>query len=615
MAQLIADKRDIDFVVLEQLGLIDHEKYADFNKKTVDIIIKEARNLALKELLPTQQTGDREGCRLENGQVKVPEAFHALYKTFHEGEWMAMCDTPEVGGQGMPKAVGMAAKDYFMGANVAFMLYQGMTHGAARLVQQLGSEEQKRVYLKNMFSGKWAGTMLLTESEAGSDVGALTTKAVKNADGTYSITGTKIFISGGDQNLTENIIHPVLARIEGAPEGTAGISMFLVPKYRVNDDGSIGEFNNVECIAVEEKMGLHGNATCALALGGKGDCIGTLLGEENKGLQGMFLMMNESRHFVGCQGLAVATASYMYALDYSRNRIQSRHILAGKDYSAPKVAIIEHPDVRRQLLTMKAYVEGMRSLLYFYDHCFDLIDIEEDDAQKQRLSYLIEVLTPIAKGYCTDKGLEVTSTGIQVYGGYGYISEYPMEQLFRDSRIFMIYEGTNGIHAIDFLGRKMSMKKGAAFQVFLEEIEKCIDQAAKIEGLEALSDKMKAAFEKFKATTTFMAGASRSENLLNAYAAATPLLDAAGDITMAWMLLWRASVAAPKLAKLAGSMAPEARKAKAEKHKDAAYYEGQIKTAEFFINTKIPVMLGQLDAVMGLDGAAVEIPDLSFGAK
>jgi len=510
MAQLIADRRDIDFVVYEQLGLIDHEKFAEFDKKTVNMIINEARKLALKEIYPTQAVGDEEGCRLEDGVVKVPEAFHKLYKVFHEGEWMAMCDDPEVGGQGMPKAVGMAARDYFMGANVAFMLYQGMTHGAARLVEQLGNEEQKRLYMKKMFSGEWAGTMLLTEAEAGSDVGALSTKAVRNDDGTYSITGTKIFISGGDQNLTANIIHPVLARIEGAPEGTAGISMFLVPKYRVNDDGSLGEFNDVQCIGVEEKMGLHGNATCSLALGSKGNCIGTLLGEENKGMRGMFLMMNESRHFVACQSLAVATASYMHALDYARKRIQSRHLLAGKDYAAPKVAIIEHPDVRRQLLSMKAHVEGLRSLLYFYDHCHDLIAACEDDAEKQRLGDLLEVLTPIAKGYGTDKGLEVTSTGIQVYGGYGYIHEYPVEQLFRDSRIFMIYEGTNGIQAMDFLGRKMGMKKGAAFQVFLDEMQSCITKAARVEGIEELAGKMQAAFERFKETCAYMAKASRS---------------------------------------------------------------------------------------------------------
>ncbi|MFP3981929.1 MAG: acyl-CoA dehydrogenase family protein, partial [Desulfobacterales bacterium] len=287
MAQLIADRRDVDFVLHEQMKVTDlarHEKFAEFNKKTVDMVVSEARNLAVKAILPTQQESDRVGCTLEkDGTVRVPESFHRVNELYKDGEWLAMIDDPEWGGQGMPKTLALAAEEYFYGANPAFMLYHGLSHGAANLVKTLGTEEQKKYYLEKLYSGKWSGTMLLTEPEAGSDVGALQSVATRNEDGTYNISGTKIFISGGEQDMVENIVHPVLARIEGAPAGTPGISLFLVPKYRVNEDGTLGEFNDVVCTGIEEKMGLHGNSTCTLTLGGRGNCIGTLLGQENKG--------------------------------------------------------------------------------------------------------------------------------------------------------------------------------------------------------------------------------------------------------------------------------------------------------------------------------------------
>jgi alkylation response protein AidB-like acyl-CoA dehydrogenase len=384
MAQQIADRRDVDFVLHEQLQvekLSAHDIYAEFNKKTIDLIISEARNLAIKEILPTQVEGDREGTPFDAGQVTVPESFHKAWELFKEGEWLAMIEDPDWGGQGMPRAVALAASDYMNGANFAFMMYAGLTHGAGKLVETFGTDDQKNLFLKKMYSGEWTGTMLLTEPEAGSDVGALTTAAVKNDDGTYSITGNKIFISSGEHNLAENIIHPVLARIEGAPEGTSGISLFIVPKIWVNDDGSLGEPNDVVCTGVEEKMGIHGNATCSMSLGSKGQCRGLLLGEENKGMRAMFVMMNEARLLVGVQAFACATASYLHAVNYARQRIQGRHLLNMMDKSAPSVPIIQHPDVRRMLLTMKTYVEGMRSLLYYIGHCDDIREISDDDEE------------------------------------------------------------------------------------------------------------------------------------------------------------------------------------------------------------------------------------------
>ena len=457
--------------------------------------------------------------------------------------------------------------------------------------------------------------MLLTEPEAGSDVGALTTTATKNEDGTYSIQGSKIFISAGEHDLCDNIIHPVLARIEGAPAGTRGISLFLVPKYNVNEDGSLGEFNNVVCTGLEHKMGIHGNSTASLSLGEKAECTGTLLGEENKGMPAMFRMMNEARAFVGMQGFAVASASYMYALDYARNRVQGRHVLAGKDPQAKDVTIISHPDVKRQLMNMKVYTEGMRSLIYYYGKCTDIVHTTEDEQLKADTSVLIEVLTPIVKGYITDKALEVCSHGVQVYGGYGYICEFPVEQLMRDSRIFMIYEGTNGIQAMDLIGRKLSMNKGESFIYFINQMKKTIDEAKEIEGIEGLVENFSHAVSRLEALAREIGQRARSDKALNAYAFAHPFLEVTGDVTFAWMHLWRAVVAAPKLAKKAGSLEKEAVAAKAAKNKDAAFYAGQIQSAKFFINTLLPSALGKMDAIIEGDSCVEDILEVSFGSK
>ena len=500
MAQYIADRRDVDFVLHEQIQVEDlskNDRFSEFNKKTVDMIVSEARNLAVKEILPTREIGDREGCRFDSGQVNVPESFHRAYELLREGDWTAMTQNPDWGGQGMPTTVAMAANDYLVGANYAFMIYSDLTNGAGKLIESFGTEKQKQIFLKKMYSGEWTGTMLLTEPEAGSDVGALTTSAVKNDDGTYSITGNKIFSSGGEQDLTENIIHPVLARIEGAPEGTKGISLFIVPKIWVNDDGSLGESNDVVCTGIEEKMGIHGNATCSLVLGGKGNCKGMLLGEENKGMRAMFQMMNEARLLVGLQGLACASSAYMYAVNYARERVQGKNLLQMMDKDASSVPIIQHPDVRRQLMMMKVYVEGIRSLLYYVGMCEDRIKISEDAEKKSKYQGIIDVLIPIAKGYVTDRAFEVCSHGVQVYGGYGYIREYPMEQLLRDCRITMIYEGTNGIQAMDLLGRKLGLNKGKPVMDLLGEIQKSIAMAEDVLGLEDLAAKLEEIVDKF----------------------------------------------------------------------------------------------------------------------
>lgn len=604
MAQIIADRRDVDFVLHEQLQVGDLSKnksYAEFNKKTIDLIVSEARNLAVKEIYPTQKIGDEEGCVFDKGRVTIPKAFHRAYEFFKEGEWLALAEDPEWGGQGMPITVVLAANDYFNGANYAFMMYPGLSHGAGKLVEAFGTKKQKELFLKKLFTGKWAGTMLLTEPEAGSDVGALTTSAVKNDDGTYSITGNKIFISSGEYDLTENIIHPVLARVEGGPEGTRGISLFLVPKYRVNDDGSLGEFNDVVCTGIEKKMGIHGNSTCSLALGGSGNCRGTLLGEENKGMRVMFLLMNAARLLVGMQGFCCASASYLNAINYARERVQGKNLLQMMDKNAPSVPIIQHPDVRRMLITMKAYVEGMRSLLYYIGYCEDLKKISPDEAQKEKYQGIIDVLIPIAKGYVTDKAFDICNIGMQVYGGYGFISEYPQEQLVRDCRITMIYEGTNGIQAMDLLGRKLGMKKGKPIMDLFGEIQKTIADAKKIAAIEDFALKLEEAANKLGEVAMHMGATAMSPKVMNAFAFAHPFMEAAGDVIMAWMLLWRAVVAAGKLEKA--------------KKKDRAFYEGQLKSAEYFTCTVLPVTSGKMNSILATNAAVMEISEDSFGGK
>ncbi len=602
MAQVIADRRDVDFVLHEQLQVGDlskHERYAEFNRKTVDMVITEARNLAVKEILPTQKLGDEEGCKFEDGKVAVPESFHRPYELFVEGEWLAMPEDPEWGGQGMPKTVAIAAGDYFNGANYAFMMYPGLTHGAGKLVESFGTEEQKKLFLKKMYTGEWTGTMQLTEPEAGSDVGALTTTAVKNDDGTYSITGNKIFISSGEHDMAENIIHPVLARIEGAPAGTKGISLFLVPKYWVNEDGSLGEFNDVVCTGIEEKMGIHGNSTCSMALGGKGKCRGLLLGEENKGMRAMFLMMNEARLLVGLQGLSCASASYLNAVNYARDRIQGKNLLQMRDKDAPSVPIIQHPDVRRMLLSMKAYVEGMRSLIYYMGYLEDRRETAEDADSAGVFQGLIELLTPVAKGYVTDRALEICSTGIQVYGGYGYIKEYPQEQLLRDCRITLLYEGTNGIQAMDLLGRKLGMNKGKPVMDLLGEMNKTIAKAKEV-GLEEWAEKFQKAVNKLGEVGMHMGASAMSPKVMTAFAFAHPFMEVTGDVVMAWMLLWRAAIAK-------GSMG--------KKKKEDTFYDGQLRSAEYFINSVLPVTTGKMIAILNSNDAIVTISEDSFGGK
>ncbi len=601
MAQVIADRRDIDFVLYEQMEteeLFQTEKFGDLNKKTVDLIINEARNFAIKELLPTSSIGDSDGVVYNNGEVTVPECYHRPFKLLLEGEWTAMNENPEYGGQGLPNIVSKAAIEYLY-SNYCLVNYGMMGHGSGKMVELYGTEIQKKLFLKKLYTGEWGGTMLLTEPTAGSDVGALETTAVKNNDGTYSISGNKIFITNGEHNLSENIIHPVLARIEGAPVGTKGISIFLVPKIWVNEDGSLGERNDILCTGIEEKMGLHSSATCSMAMGSKGTCRGLLLGQENEGMKIMFHMMNDARLIVGFQGFSYASGAYLSALNYARERIQGRDIAAGKDRAAKPVAIINHPDVRRMLMWMKAHVDGLRSFTYFVSRCFDIAQSSNNAEERAKAAEFTDLLTPLVKACGSQRGYEVCSMAMLVYGGYGYTKEYPMEQYVRDCRIASIYEGTDGIQAMDLLGRKLGMNDGKTFMALLNKINETTVKAKEIPGLEELGMDMESAVSKYTATAREFGQAATTSAFKAAYSLAYPFLEVTGDIINAWMLLWRAVIAAPKI--------------ETAKKKDVEFYQGQIKTAEFFIKTVLPGTLGKMNAIESCNSAAVDITDAGFG--
>ena len=603
MPQQVADRKDQDFVIWEQLNceeILKHEIFHEFNKKTCNMIITEARALAVNELLPLLAEGDEQGVRLDAGIVKVPESFHRVYKLIQQGEWNNLGVPQEMGGQGAPAFVAAAAAEYFLGANWALYCYTTMGNGTAHIINLYGTAEQKEKYIKKLTSAEWGGTMLLTEPEAGSDVGALTTTAVRNDDGTYSLTGSKIFITNGEHDLADNIINPVLARIEGDPPGTKGISLFLVPKYFVNDDGSLGARNDIVCSGIEEKHGIHASATCSMTLGSKGNCVGYLLGEERQGMKIMFNMINHARMSTGLQAMSYASAAYLLAVNYARERIQGRDLENFADHSAPSVAIIRHPDVRRNLLWMKSYVDGMRSFFYYMTRCRSQAVIGESAEKREKFGDLFSMLTPIVKDYMAVKGHEVCIQAIQVFGGAGYTKDYLVEQYARDCKITSIYEGTSGIQAMDLLARKIGMKKGLVFMHFLSEIQETVAQAKAVDVLNDLSLKVETTANRLGEVALHIGKMAMSKNFKVAFAHALPFLYAVGDTIVAWMLLWRAVTASEKLASR-------------PKKKDAAFYEGQLKTAEFYINTELPLTSGKMEAIKGGCAAAIEITDEGFG--
>ncbi len=616
MPNILVDERDVKFVLYEQLNieeLCEHEPYSEFSRDMFDMVLDAAQKLAEKELFPTNQDGDVKGVKLDNGQVTVPESFHNAYKTFCEGGWAALPVSQEMGGQGFPNVMYAGAFEMFIAANQALMMYPGLTIGAARLIEKYGTEEQQREYMDNMYAGEWCGTMCLTEPQAGSDVGALRTKAVKRPDGAFNITGNKIFISAGDHNLTDNIIHMVLARTEGAPVGTKGISIFIVPKKRLEN----GEWvdNDVSCAAAEKKMGIHGSATCALNFGEKDNCIGYLLGQENQGMKIMFNMMNEARLSVGMQGLSQGSVAYMHALRYAKERFQGSDITMMKDASAPKIPIMDHPDVRRMLMYMKSMTEGIRALLYYAHYCEDRIHIAKTQEEKDKYQGFLDILIPICKSWSSDIGFRVTEQAIQVYGGYGYCREYPVEQFMRDVKIASIYEGTNGIQALDLVGRKLTYKGGALFKSIVAETGALLKTAKKNYRLKDIVDPFDEARKQLIEVTKYFGLKSITDDFMIPVLYATPYLDLFGDVAVGFMLLWQAVIADRRLHELyadAKADTPEAKAELVKTNRSAAFYRGKVASAQFFATTILSLAKGKARAIMSGERSALDLPEESF---
>jgi len=605
------DVRDQRFLLFEFLGidkLLEFEKYKDFDKSTFEMVLEEAAKLAKNSMAPLNDTGDEEGAHFENGKVRTPKGFKEAFQTYAEAGWIGTASSPEWGGQGFPATLGIATAESFVSANCSLTMAPGLTRGAADMIETFASDELKNIYLEKLYSGKWAGTMCLTEPQAGSAVGDVKTMATPLPDGTYSIVGTKSFITFGEHDLTENIIHPVLARTPDAPPGIKGISLFLAPKYLVKPDGSLGEFNDITCTNIEHKMGIHASPTCTLNFGDNGKCKGWLIGKLNEGIKYMFLMMNEARIGVGVQGLALAAAAYLAALQYSNERIQGVDIRAMKDPYAPRVLIVKHPDVRRMLLTMKSYVEGCRALLYQTAYYGDLALSHPDEAERAKYHGFIELLTPICKAYVTDQAFRVTELAVQVHGGFGYCKEYKVEQYLRDCKITSIYEGTNGIQALDLLGRKVGMKGGMVFMQFMMEINSFADAYSQHPLFGELIKSFAEAKDKLaEVTMTFgMMGAS---DPLYPVLNATVYLDMFGEVVLSWLLLREAILANDKLDEIyksKGISDDEGKKALLTSHADARFYWNKIQGANFFVNRVLPGVISKAKAVNSQDRSSLE---------
>ncbi|HET7413769.1 MAG TPA: acyl-CoA dehydrogenase, partial [Pararhizobium sp.] len=466
-----APVEDTLFILNDVLGYARYDNLPGFAEAAPDIleaILQEGARLAEEELLPTSRIGDTEGCvRHDDGSVTAPKGFREAYGRYREGGWLGLAADPAHGGQGLPYVLHTAVGEYFSSANMALMMYPGLTQGAIAALLAHGTEDQKARFLPKLVSGEWSGTMNLTEPHCGTDLGLLRTKAVQAGDGSYRISGQKIFISAGEHDLTENIVHLVLARLEGAPEGTKGISMFIVPKFDVGEGGALGERNSLSCGSIEEKMGIHGNATCVMNYD---EATSFLIGGENKGLHAMFTMMNEARLAVGMQGLSIAETAYQNAAQYARERLQGRSLSGPKEPEKKADPIIVHPDIRRALMTMRAFNEGGRALVLWTALQSDIAHRSADEAERQAAEDLLGLMTPVIKGVLTDRGFDGTVMAQQIFGGHGYIEENGMSQFVRDARITMIYEGANGIQALDLVGRKLGAKGGRAIMAFFKEV-------------------------------------------------------------------------------------------------------------------------------------------------
>lgn len=588
-----APLRDMRFVYEELFAgsqLQQLRGYEEVTPDLVEAILAEAAKFCEKELAPLNRIGEREGCRLENGVVRTPAGFRDAYRAFAEGGWSALGCAPEYGGQGLPHAVHVLVEEMICSSNVAFSLYPGLTHGAYVALERFGSRQLKDTYLSKLASGVWSGTMCLTEPHSGTDLGLCKTKAVPQDDGSYRVTGTKMFISAGEHDLTENIIHLVLARTPEAPAGTKGISLFLVPKFLPGADGGIGERNSVLCGSIEEKMGIHGAATCVLHFE---EAQGYLVGKHNKGMSAMFSMMNKERLAVGIQGLGLAEIAYQGAARYAKERLQGRSPSGIKHPDKAADPIVVHPDVRRMLLTMRAYVEGSRALAVWVARALDQASHHDDPKQREAADDLVALLTPVVKALFTDIGFEATNHGLQVFGGHGYIRDHGMEQLVRDARVSQIYEGTNGIQALDLVGRKLPAHTGRYLRRFFHPVFHFIETHRGDDSLSEFILPLEKAFVRLQRATAFIAeqGLKDPEE---AAAAATDYLRLFGLVALAFVWARMAQVALAK-----------------QIDDETGFYAAKLATGRFFMHRLLPqagallaAILSGKQSMMGLEEAA-----------
>jgi len=563
---------NIKFVLHDVLNadqLTEIPGYEEASADLVDQIIEEGAKLCEEVLFPINQSGDDEGCTWEDGEVKTPKGFKEAYDAFAEGGWCGISADPEYGGMGLPMLVNTVMQEMICSANFSFGMYPGLSQGAYEALHVFGTDDQKQTYLPKLASGEWSGTMCLTEPHCGTDLGLIRTKAVPNGDESFALTGTKIFISAGEHDLTDNIVHLVLAKLPDAPEGVKGISLFVVPKFLPKEDGSPGERNKVECGSIEHKMGIKASSTCVMNFE---DAKAWLVGEPHKGLRAMFTMMNAARLGVGMQGLGIAEVAYQNALEYAKERLQMRALDGTKYPDKPADPIIVHPDVRRMLLRSKAFCEGARALSYWTGLNLDLSLKHPDEDKRQEADDLVALLTPIVKAYQTDMGFEISSTAMQVLGGHGYIWEYGVEQYTRDARIAMIYEGTNGIQALDLVGRKMAKGYGRLLRRFFHPVSKFIEDHQADEQLQEFIFPLAKAFAKLQQSTAMVAQKGLKDPN-EAGAASVDYLQQFALVAMAYMWAQMAKTAMAKMEEEPGKK---------------EFYDSKIKTARFYMQRMLP---------------------------
>ena len=590
MPTYTAPTKDMSFVLHELLD-VENTKIPGYDDLTPDFtsaILEEAGKITGEVIAPLNVVGDKEGCKLENGVVRTPTGFKAAFDQFREGGWTGIASDPEYGGQGMPYIMGMAVSEMVSSANQAFGMYSGLTNGAYAAIHAHGSEEQKQTYLPKMVSCDWTGTMNLTESHCGTDLGLMRTKAEPQDDGSYKITGEKIFISSGEHDMSDNIIHLVLAKIVGGPEGIKGVSLFIVPKFMVNEDGSVGARNGVACGSIEEKMGIHGNSTCVMNYDG---ATGYLLGTEHKGMRAMFTMMNHARLGVAMQGLAQAETAYQNAVIYAKDRLQGRAVTGAENPDGPADPLIVHPDIRRSLMDQKSFVEGARAFVYWGAM---MIDKAHENGDKDA-DGLISLLTPVLKGFLTDKGYDMTVQAQQIYGGHGYIEEHGMSQFTRDARIAMIYEGANGVQALDLVGRKLAQDGGKHVMAFFEMVKTFISENRENEAIADFITPLKQASKDLQtAGMFFMQEGMKNPNA--ALSGSSDFMHLFGHVCMG--LMW-------------ARMAKAATSALDGNADDPDFYKNKLITGRYYMQRQLPATGMHLariqsggETVMGLNAEA-----------